>query len=223
MRWIRAAAFYLVVRPAMFLLGWPRVRGRERLRGISGPVLVAANHIAFIDPGFVLQALPARLRRRLAVAMDGELLETMRKPPEGTRFFSRLLLQAQYLLVVILFNVFPLPQRAGFRKSFAFAGELIDRGWSVLVFPEGVRTRTGQMSPFRAGIGLLATRLGVPVVPVRLDGLFERKVEDSKWARPGEIKVTIGTPVSFSETTPAEEIARDLQQRVAALAAEAKR
>jgi len=220
-RWIRAAAFYTLVRPAMLLLGWPRVRGRANLRGVAGPVLVVANHIAFIDPGFVLQALPARLRHRLAVAMDGELLETMRKPPEGTRFFTHLLLQAQYLLVVTLFNVFPLPQRAGFRKSFAFAGELIDRGWSVLVFPEGVRTRTGKMSPFRAGIGLLATRLGVPVVPVRIDGLFERKVEDSKWARPGEIKVGIGAPVKFSEATPAEEIARDLQQRVEVLKKEA--
>jgi long-chain acyl-CoA synthetase len=187
------------------------------LHGVAGPVLVVANHIAFIDPGFVLQALPPWLRRRLAVAMDGELLETMRKPPEATHFFSRLLLQAQYLLIVTLFNVFPLPQRAGFRKSFAFAGELIDRGWSVLVFPEGVRTRTGQMSPFRAGIGLLATRLGVPVVPMRIDGLFERKVEDSKWARPGEIKVAIGVPVNFSDATPAEEIAQELQKRVAAL------
>ena len=217
-RWIRAAAFYLLVRPAMLLLGWPRVRGRENLRGLAGPVLVAANHIAFIDPGFVLQALPPRLRHRLAVAMDGELLETMRQPPEGTAFFPRLLLRTQYVLVVALFNVFPLPRQAGFRKSFAYAGELIDRGCSVLVFPEGERTRTGQMNPFRAGIGLLATRLRVPVVPVRLDGLFERKVEDSKWARPGEIKVTIGQPVNFSETTPAEEIARELQRRVAELA-----
>jgi 1-acyl-sn-glycerol-3-phosphate acyltransferase len=79
------------------------------------------------------------------------------------------------------------------------------------------------MSPLRAGVGLLATRLGVPVVPVRIDGLFERKVEDSKWARPGEIKVTIGAPVKFSDATPAEEIARDLQQRVAMLEEKAPR
>jgi long-chain acyl-CoA synthetase len=216
---IRVAAFYLLVRPAMLLMGWPRVRGRENLRGVAGPVLVAANHIAFIDPGFVLQALPARLRHRLATAMDGELLETMRVPPEGTPWFSRALLRMQYLLVVALFNVFPLPRQAGFRKSFAFAGELTDGGWSVLVFPEGERTRTGQMKAFRAGIGLLATRLRVPVVPVRIDGLFERKVEESKWARPGQIKVTIGAPVTFGETTPAEEIARELERRVAELAA----
>ena len=216
-RWLRITAFYTLVRPAMFFLGWPRVRGRENLRGVEGPLVVVANHIAFIDPGFILQALPARLRHRLAVAMDGELLETMRKPPDGTAFASRLLLRAQYVLIVALFNVFPLPRRAGFRKSFSFTGELIDRGWSVLIFPEGVRTRTGRMSPFRAGIGLLATRLRVPVLPVRLDGLFERKVEESKWARPGQIKVTIGTPVSFAETQPAEEITRDLESRVAAL------
>lgn len=215
---IRVAAFYTLVRPAMLLLGWPRVRGRENLRGVVGPVLVAANHIAFIDPGFVLQALTPRLRHRLAVAMDGELLETMRTPPEGTTFWSRLLLEMQYLLVVGLFNVFPLPRRAGFRKSFAFAGELVDKGWSVLVFPEGERTRTGQMNPFRAGVGLLAARLRVPVVPVRIDGLFERKVEESKWARPGQIKVTVGAPLRFGETMPAEEIARELERSVAALA-----
>jgi len=217
-RSIRVAAFYALVRPAMLVMGWPRVRGRENLRGVRGPVLVAANHIAFIDPGFVLQALPARLRHRLAVAMDGELLETMRVPPDGTPFFSRVLLKSQYLLIVGLFNVFPLPMRAGFRKSFAFAGELVDRGWSVLVFPEGQRTRTGEMNPFRAGIGLLATRLRVPVVPARLDGLFEKRVEESKWARPGEIQVAVGAPVEFAETTAAEEIARDLERRVKALA-----
>lgn len=217
-RWIRVAAFYMLVRPAMLLLGWPRVRGRENLRGVAGPVLVAANHIAFIDPGFVLQALTPRLRHRLAVAMDGELLETMRTPPEGTRFFSHLLLKMQYLLVVGLFNVFPLPRRTGFRRSFAFAGELVDKGWSVLVFPEGERTRTGQMNPFRAGVGLLAARLRVPVVPVRIDGLFERKVEESKWARPGQIKVTVGAPLRFGETMPAEEIARELERSVASLA-----
>lgn len=216
--WIRIAAFYALVRPAMLVLGWPRVRGRENLRDVRGPVLVAANHIAFIDPGFVLQGLTPRLRHRLAVAMDGELLETMRKPPEGTPFFSWLLLKVQYLLVAGLFNVFPLPRRAGFRKSFAFAGELVDRGWSVLVFPEGERTHTGQMGPFRTGIGLLATRLRVPVVPLRIDGLFERKVEETKWAWPGQIKVTVGAPVSFSETTPPEEIARELERRVAELA-----
>jgi long-chain acyl-CoA synthetase len=215
--WIRTAVFYLVQRPAMFILGWPRVRGRKHLRGVNGPVLVVANHVTYVDPAYILAAFPGRLRRRLAVAMEGEVLETMRKPPEGAGTFSNLLLRLQYVLIVGLFNVFPLPQRSGFRKSFAFAGELADRGYSVLVFPEGVRTKTGNMAPFRAGIGFLAMRLGLPVVPVRFDGLFERKQAGGKWAPPGFVRVAIGTPVKFSESQSAEEIAQDLQRRVEAL------
>lgn len=216
-RWIRTIVFYLLQRPAMLLLGWPKIRGRENLRDMKGPVLVVSNHIGYVDPAYIIAALPGRLRRRLAVAMDGELLETMRNPPEGAGLFMRLFLQAQYFLVVALFNVFPLPQKSGFRKSFAFAGELVDLGQSVLVFPEGVRTQTGLMNPFRSGIGLLATRLRVPVVPMKLDGLFERKVDRKHWAPPGRIQVVIGAPVKFDETTAPEEIARDLQDRVAAL------
>jgi len=217
-RWIRTAIFYLLQRPAMLILGWPKIRGREHLRGVQGPILVISNHFGYVDPAYIIAALPARIRRRLAVAMDGELLETMRKPPEGTGLFMRLFLQTQYFLVVSLFNVFPLPQRSGFRRSFAFAGELVDRGSSVLVFPEGARSQNGLMGPFRAGIGLLATRLRVPVLPMRLDGLFERKIARKHWAPPGWNRVTIGAPVKFDESTPAEEIARDLERRVAALA-----
>jgi long-chain acyl-CoA synthetase len=203
----------------MLLLGWPRIRGRENLRDVQGPVLVIANHVAFLDPAYVLEALPARFRRKLAVAMDGELLESMRNPPRGTRFPAGLGDRVAYWLVVSLYNVFPLPRQAGFRKSFAFAGDLVDRGWSVLVFPEGTRTSNGRMSPFRAGIGLLSMHLRVPVVPVRLDGIFERKQAGKKWARPGHIRVSIGAPSYFNESEAAEQIARKLEHRVAALQA----
>jgi long-chain acyl-CoA synthetase len=216
-RVVRKVVYYLLARPTMLLLGWPSIRGREKLSGTNGPVLVIANHIAYFDPVFVLEALPRRLRRRLAVAMDGELLESMRTPPAGTGFVTALGHRAAYWLVVSLFNVFPLPRQAGFRKSFAFAGDLVDRGWSVLVFPEGARTRDGRMGPFRTGIGLLATRLGVPVMPMRLGGIFELKQAGKRRARPGQVKVSIGTPVRFGETDAAEKVARELEHCVAEL------
>jgi long-chain acyl-CoA synthetase len=216
-RIFRALVLNLLARPAMLLLGWPRVRGREHLRNVNGPVLVVANHVAFFDPAYIWEALPGRIHRKLAVAMDGELLESMRNPPPGTGFLKGLADRASYWLLVSIYNVFPLPLRAGFRKSFAFAGELIDRGWSVLVFPEGVLTRDGKLSPFRAGIGLLATRLNVPVVPLRLDGIFELKAAGKKWARPGQIKVTIGSPIRFRDSDAPEQIAQDLENRVAKL------
>lgn len=220
---VRAIVRNLVARPAMLLLAWPGIRGRENTRGTNGPALVVANHVTYLDAAYVLEALPGRLRRRLAVAMDGEALEAMRNPPRGTGFFAGLLGRLKYVLVVSLFNVFPLPRRSGFRKSFAFAGDLVDRGWSVLVFPEGELTRDGRMSPFRAGVGLLATRLGVPVIPVRTEGLFERKLAGKRWARPGEIRVSIGAPVRFGDGDAAEEIARELERRVALLGSDSSK
>lgn len=216
-QWIRTAAFYLLQRPAMLILGWPRVRGRENLRGVEGPVLVAANHITYLDPAYVLAALPRRLRLRLAVAMEGERLEAMRHPPAGTGFFAGLLGRLNYVLVTGLFNVFPLPRRSGFRKSFRFAGELADRGWSILVFPEGELTPDGQLAPFRAGIGLLATRLRLPVIPLRIDGLFELRIADKSWARPGRVRIAIGKPIFFDVSVAAEDVARELERHVAAL------
>jgi 1-acyl-sn-glycerol-3-phosphate acyltransferase len=87
----------------------------------------------------------------------------------------------------------------------------------VLVFPEGHHTVDGKLRPFRAGVGLLATRLDIPVLPMRIDGLFEVKAAGKRFAPPGEIRVRIGTPVRFESTADPEWIARELQNRVAAL------
>jgi long-chain acyl-CoA synthetase len=178
-----------------------------------------ANHVTYFDPTYVMLGLPERMRRRLAVAMDGELLGSMRTPLPGTNFFMGLVGRVEYFLLLSIFNVFPLPRYAGFQKSFAFIGQLIDQGWNVLIFPEGITTKDGKMNPFRPGIGLLATRLRVPIVPIYLGGLPELKMKGRRgFALPGEIQVVAGEPVRFEEGEPAEKIASELQRRVAALA-----
>src|SRR5208283_6164580 len=120
--------------------------------------------------------------------------------------------QVGYRLVVALFNVFPLPQQSGVRESFAYAGESVDRGYSVVVFPEGVRTPDGKPVAFQAGIGMLAARLDIPVVPMRIDGLYEMRMASRKIARRGELTVVVGRPMRFSPETPPEEITRQLEQ-----------
>jgi long-chain acyl-CoA synthetase len=194
-----------------------RVAGSERLSGESGPLLFVSNHVAMADQSLILAALPGRFQRNLSIAMEGEKLWAWRDPPKGTRLFTRLVGLMEYVLVVALFNVFPLPQKSGFRKSFAFAGELMDRGYSVLVFPEGRRTRDGEMQPFMEGIGLLARQLGVKVVPLRIDGLYELKQRGKYFAQPGEIKVTIGEPLSFKDEDDPETITRKLERSVLSL------
>ena len=119
-----------------------------------------------------------------------------------------------YALGASLFNVFSLPRQSGFRKSFAYAGEAIDRGFSVMIFPEGHETKDGEMQPFKSGIGILAAELNVPVVPIKLDGLFELKKRRQYFVRPGTVTVTFGEPVRFHAGESAEEITRELESRV---------
>jgi long-chain acyl-CoA synthetase len=215
--WIRLSVHYLLLRPAVFVLGWPHIDGREHLRGVRGPVLVICNHIDDVDPGFVLTALPARLRHKLAVATGGEALEILRNPPIDRNLVARAFDRVKWILGVSLLNLFPLPREAGFRESFAYAGECVDRGYSILVFPEGHHTVDGKLRPFRSGVGLLAHNLGIPVVPVRIDGLFEVKQAGRKFARPGEVRIKLGPPVQFRPATDPQEIARELQRLVEAL------
>jgi long-chain acyl-CoA synthetase len=215
--WIRTFFYYLLTWPATHLMAHPHVFGRENLRGVKGPVLVISNHVIYLDVGFVLASLPPRLRHRLAVVMGGERLAEMRRPPQEMFFLRRWLQRMNYFLVVSLFNVFPLPKKFGFRESFRFAGDLADRGWSILVFPEGELTPDGKLQPFRAGIGLLAGNLKLPVVPMRIDGAYEIREARSKFNRPGRIRVHIGKPVQFPAGSDPQEIARVLQQCVAEL------
>jgi len=219
-RWLRLAVYYALVWPATQFLGHAKILGRENLDGVRGPVLVISNHITRrADVGLILAALPRRFRHQLAIAMGGEFLQRMRRPPRDWLLARRWAYQLGYASVIALFNVFPLPQFSGFRESFRYAGESVDRGYSVLVFPEGEvnNSETGEMAPFQSGIGILAENLRIPIVPMRLDGVWQMKRQHRRLARIGEITVRIGAPVTFERGTPADEIARSLQSMVRSL------
>ena len=214
MTWIRLLAHYLLMRPAVILLGWPRIEGRQHLRDVKGPLLIVSNHVGDVDPGFILTALPTRFRHRLAIATGGEALEILRTPAPDRMWLLRIYDRVKWVLGVSLLNLFPLPREAGFRRSFAYAGEAVDRGYNILVFPEGRHTTDGKLCPFRAGIGLLAQNLGIPVLPVRIDGLFEVKNAGKRFTAPWRIKVRIGQSMQFPPTADAAGVAATLQRAV---------
>jgi long-chain acyl-CoA synthetase len=213
-RAIRLTAYYLLVWPATYLLAAPRIRGRENLRGLRGPALVISNHVTYVDIGWILAALPMRLRHRLATGMRGERIAEMRHPAPGLSWLEKFGERIAYPLALTFFNVFPLPKESGFLRSFSFIGDLVERRWSVLVFPEGITSVDGKIAPFRSGIGLLAARLNIPVIPMRLDGLFDLKQENRSFAWPGHVRVTVGKPVIFTAGQNPQDIARELQKRV---------
>ena len=219
-RWLRLTVYYALAWPATQILAHPKILGRENLGNLRGPALIVSNHITRrADSGLIQAALPARYRNKLATAVGGETLRQMRRPPHEWFFAKRWAYQLGYWLITALFTVFPLPQFSGFRESFRFAGQAMDRGYNVLVFPEGHGndTETGDMDKFQSGIGLLAENLNVPIVPMRLDGVWKMKRERRRFARPGEVTIHIGAPVTFPADTPPDEIASRLREIVTAL------
>jgi long-chain acyl-CoA synthetase len=197
-RAIRVVFIEVVMRPLIWLLAAPRVVCQtDELP--QGPVLVIANHVTAYDGALVLYALPGRLRRTMAIAMSGEMLLDLRRGRNQDSVLLNLLAPLGYWLVTALFDVFPLPRLHGFRRSFAHAGEAMDRGYSVMIFPEGTRSRDGRLQPFRPGIGLLAQKSRVPVVPVVLNGLGELRAGNARWFRSGRLEVRVGETVPVDD------------------------
>ena len=217
--WIRALLFYSIILPITYVMSRLRVEGLSHLENLNEPALYISNHVTMGDHALILVALPFRFRHRLVIAMEGERLRDWLKPASGTALLTRLRLLAQYVLVTTFFQVFPLPRKSGFRRSFAFAAECVERGSSVLVFPEGKRAPRGQlhMSKFRTGIGLLATELEVPVVPVKLEGLYELKQRQQYFAPKGSITVRFGEPVRLNQPLDAAAITEELQRKLESL------
>ena len=172
-----------------------RVEGLEHLAALDGPVVFASNHQSHMDTPVILAALPGRHRRRVAVAMAKEFFDA-HFHPGGRPWRQRLTAGTLYYLAALFFNAFPLPQReAGARRTLRYIGDLVSEGWSVLIFPEGRRTEAGEINPFRPGVGMIGSRLGVPVVPVRLEGVDRVLHPSWKMARRGRVRVAFGAPL----------------------------
>ena len=197
-RWIRRASYATWILPLARLFAWTRVQGLEHLEGLHGPVVFAANHQSHMDVPVILGALPGRWRARVAPAMAKEFFKA-HFFPEQFPAMQVLTNRINYYLAAFFFNTFPLPQReAGARQTLRYIGEVTGDGYSVLIFPEGVRSASGEMKPFRGGIGMIGSRLQLPVVPVRIDGVDRILGTGWKMATPGRVSVIFGKPLHLS-------------------------
>lgn len=215
--WVRSGFLELIAQPLVWFLAGPRVTGRPETAP-ADPMLIVCNHVTAFDGALVDYALPGRMRRRVAAMMSGEMLEDylhFRDPDRrrGERGFM-LLGPAAYFLVTALYNVFPLPRKRDFQRSFRHAGEALDRGYNVLVFPEGTRSAAGELARFRPGIGLLVKESHTAVLPVAIRGLGELKARGRGWFRSGKIEVRVGVPMRFDVETSEAAITERLHAAV---------
>jgi long-chain acyl-CoA synthetase len=213
---VRRASLATWILPLARVFARVTVDGREHLRDLKGPVVFAANHQSHIDTPVILSAMPGPLRARVAVAMAKEFFKAHFFPESHTRraWFTNSL---NYYLAAFFFNAFPLPQReAGARQTLRYIGELLGDGFSVLIFPEGRRTEAGEIHPFRPGIGMIGSRLAVPVVPVRIEGADRVLHMRARMATPGRVRVAFGAPISL-HGEDYEALARRVEDAVRAL------
>jgi long-chain acyl-CoA synthetase len=212
-RLVRRASQATWILPLARIFAWVRVSGLEHLEGIKEPVVLASNHQSHFDVPVILIALPGRIRATIAPAMAKEFFKAHFFPAEFSSwqvFTNRL----NYYLSAFFFNTFPLPQReAGARQTLRYIGEVTGSGFSVLIFPEGVRSESGDIKPFRGGIGMIGSRLGLPIVPVRIDGVDRVLHTSWKMAKPGPVSVTFGAPIRLSGDNYAD-LARQIEQAV---------
>jgi long-chain acyl-CoA synthetase len=189
-----------------------KVEGREHLDAVRGPVVFASNHQSHMDTPAILIALPRRLRYSVAPAMAKEFWRAHFYPREFSRA-KYLWNSFWYYLASMFFNAFPLPQReAGTRQTLRYIGEVAADGYSILIFPEGRR----EPSPFKPGVGMIASRLDLPVVPIRIEGLDKVLHSSSRWPTRGPVRIAFGAPMRL-EGDDYQSLATRVEQAVRAL------
>ena len=205
----RAAIQPLLLFPVMRLLASRKVKGREHLKELLGLVLFVANHLSLMDTPAVLAALPQRYRLHTAPAVAAQI------------WFARG--RFQMLSAAFLVSAFPFSQSGSIRASVERCDRLLDKGWSILIFPEGTRSDTGRMGPFKSGAGLLAVELGVPVVPVHVKGTNKVLPKDGAYPRHGHIEVRFGEALHFLPRTSYGDVTKAIEGAVKKLEADASK
>ena len=187
----RNTALSLAIRPLIRFFCRPSAVGTKNFSSLQTPVLFAANHTSHFDQPCILTTLPSPWNVRTLAAARSEFFTQWRSFPE--RIFKNIC----FYFCTLFLNVFPLSQTSAFRSSIIHAGIMIDEGFSVLIFPEGERTQTGHLLPFKPGVALLARELRIPVIPVKIDGIDRVLPRGAHFPKRNSVTVHYGQPLTI--------------------------
>ena len=215
-RLVRRVGLTAFLLPLTRLFASVTVEGLDRLNATPDPVVYAANHQSHMDGPVILAAMPASRRYNVATAAAKEFFAAHFHPRSHT-WSQRLTSGVNYYLSSLFFNVFPLPQReAGTRDAIRYLGQLLGQGRSVLIFPEGRRSDDGSIDTFQPGVGMIASRLRVAIIPVRIEGVDRILHHTWRMARPGRARVTFGDAL-YLEGESYRDLAKQVENAVRAL------
>jgi 1-acyl-sn-glycerol-3-phosphate acyltransferase len=189
---IRENFLRFVLNPTMDYYAARRATGKEKLDGVKGPVILVANHASHMDTPVILSALPRKLRKRTVVAAAADY------------FYKNRIVAS---LVSLIFNTTPIERHGGggMSKNGSHLDTLLDQGWSLLLYPEGTRSRGGMPGPLRRGAAVLAAAHHLTIVPIRVTGtaqamppgrLWPRRLRDKPMPKRHRIEVSFGEPIT---------------------------
>ncbi len=203
-RAVGMAAQAALIRPMVGLFYRVRRTGLERLHGLDGPVLFTPNHCLHLDNAIILAQFPLAVRWRLSFAAAADTIYD--NPLQG-------------LLATVLANAFPLQREGGVRHTLEMLGARLDRGFNIVIYPEGKLTVGGPLQPFKAGAGLIAVEGATPIVPVKLKIGRMSIIDQRRFPAPlrGEVELVVGEPIWFDAGTDPAAATTRLEEAVAAL------
>jgi 1-acyl-sn-glycerol-3-phosphate acyltransferase len=196
----------------VFLRAWLKVYHRYRVTGREHlpkdqPFVMVANHASHLDALCLLSALP---------------LTSIQKtyPAAAKDYFFTTLPKVAFSAIVV--NAMPFDRKENPRESLDVCGELLTTpGHALILFPEGTRSTTGELAPFKPGIGFLTAGTNIPVVPCYLDGAYRAWPKGAWIPRPRKLVLRIGEPRSFADFPPdkdgAKRVAAALEEAVKSL------
>lgn len=179
------------------------VEGLDQLAGLEGPVVFAANHTSHADTMVITLSLPAHRRRRLVVAAAADY------------FFANAVTSWLSSLFV---GAIPVERDRASRRLLDLCHRLLSEGWSLLVYPEGGRSPTGEMQEFKPGAAWIARRGGVPVVPVHVAGTYQVLPKGATVPRRHRVRVRFGAPLALVDGEDAKSFNRRIEAAVRKLA-----
>jgi 1-acyl-sn-glycerol-3-phosphate acyltransferase len=196
-----------LLKPLVWRLATVTVLGTERLSGLSGAFVVVSNHTSHLDAPLILGSLPRRLARYVAAGAAADY------------FFD---VWWRRGLTSLFFNAFPV-DRTGLRGRKGMATSLLDEGVPLLLFPEGTRSRTGEMGAFKPGAAALCISRDVPCVPVGIVGASEAMPYGKYWPESGRppIWIMFGEPLRPEDGETAMQFSDRIAKEVSGLYDEA--
>ncbi|WP_082487855.1 lysophospholipid acyltransferase family protein [Leifsonia sp. Root112D2] len=171
----RFIAQRVLLKPLVWSLTRVTVMHKEKLSSLEGAFVVVANHASHLDAPLIMGALPRPLARYLAAGAAGDY------------FFD---VRWRRGLTALFFNAFPV-DRGGRTSRGIKAGSLLSRGVPILIFPEGTRSRDGELGSFKPGAAALAASCSVPCVPLALVGVHIAHPRGSNWPKRGRLPVGV--------------------------------